>query len=268
VAPPLQERARDQQSQEAEPPAVSPTAQKEATLTVGEPPPTLRDRLTRLARFAVRCVAVYLAVVVGLIFVYRVVDPPASTLMIYEGLFGAGVERTWVPIESISPHLVRAVVVSEDGRFCSHHGIDVEAIQEAIARSRGGIPRGASTISMQVVKNLFLWQSKSYVRKLIELPLTLLMELVWPKSRVLEVYLNIAEWAPGVFGAEAAARHHFNKSAASLTEREAAQLAASLPNPLVRDAGDPGPRVKRKAGIIQARVRASGGLAECVLRGL
>ena len=178
---------------------------------------------------------------------------------------GAGVQRTWVPIETISPHLVRAVVVSEDGSFCSHKGIDFEAMQQAIEKAGDGIPRGASTISMQVTKNMFLWPSKSYIRKAIKIPFTLFMELAWPKRRILEVYLNVAEWGPGIFGAEAASQHHFQKPAASLTAREAAQLAASLPNPIRRDAGDPGPQTSRKAGVIQARMRIAGGVANCVL---
>jgi monofunctional biosynthetic peptidoglycan transglycosylase len=159
---------------------------------------------------------------------------------------------------------VRAVVVSEDGRFCDHWGIDLAAIKEAIERSSGGTLRGASTISMQVTKNLFLWPQKSYLRKVIELPLTLLIELVWPKWRILEIYLNVAEWGPGIYGAEAAARHHFRKPASRLGEGEAALLAASLPNPALRDAGDPGPRTERKARTIQARMRISGAIAACV----
>ncbi len=232
-----------------------------------KPRSRVRDMARRAVRVAGYAAACYLALVLVLIVAYRFVNPPASTLMLYEGLFGAGARQTWVPLEQISPHLVRAVLVAEDGRFCDHYGIDFAAIGEAIESADDGIPRGASTISMQVTKNLFLWQSKSYVRKLVELPLTLIMELLWPKSRVLEVYLNIAEWGPGVFGAEAAAQHHFNRSAASLSEREAAQLAASLPNPIRRDAGDPGPRLQRKAAIIQNRVRSSGDVAFCVRQG-
>ncbi len=237
------------------------------------PPPQMkpRARVRDMARRAVRvagyAAACYLALVLVLIVVYRFVNPPASTLMLYEGLFGAGARQTWVPLDQISPHLVRAVLVAEDGRFCDHYGIDFAAIGEAIESADDGIPRGASTISMQVTKNLFLWQSKSYVRKLVELPLTLIMEFLWPKTRVLEVYLNIAEWGPGVFGAEAAAQHHFNRSAASLSEREAAQLAASLPNPIRRDAGDPGPRLQRKVAVIQNRVRSSGDVAFCIRQG-
>jgi monofunctional biosynthetic peptidoglycan transglycosylase len=220
--------------------------------------------LIKWGRYAAYGIGGYLALVVFLIFAYRIIDPPGSTLMLFRFLGGTAIERTWVPLERISPHLVRAVIVAEDGRFCEHWGVDVEAIQDAIRRSGNGTPRGASTISMQVTKNLFLWPSKSYVRKVIELPLTLLIELVWPKRRILEVYLNVAEWGPGVFGAEAAARHHFRRPASRLGEREAALLAASLPNPVRRDAGDPGPRTSSKARVIQARMHVSGPVAACV----
>ena len=225
----------------------------------------MRSWIRRAGSFALRAVAVYAALLVFLVAVFRFVDPPGSALMALRWLGGTSVDRTWVPISSISPHLVRAVIVSEDWTFCSHYGIDVEAMQQAIEKAKGGIPRGASTISMQVTKNMFLWPSKSYVRKAIEVPLTFVMELLWPKRRILEVYLNVAEWGPGIFGAEAAARHHFQKSAASLTSREAAQLAASLPNPIQRDASDPGRGTARKAGIVQARMRIAGSVANCVL---
>jgi monofunctional biosynthetic peptidoglycan transglycosylase len=223
--------------------------------------------LKKGARYVAYGIAGYLALVVFLIFAYRLIDPPGSTLMLIRLLGGTAIERTWVPLERISPNLVRAVIVAEDGRFCEHWGIDFEAIQEAIRRSGDGTPRGASTISMQVTKNLFLWPSKSYVRKVIELPLTLLIELVWPKRRILEIYLNVAEWGPGVFGAEAAARYHFRRPASRLGEREAALLAAALPNPVRRDAGDPGPRTSSKARVIQARMHVSGPVAACVLGG-
>ncbi len=158
------------------------------------------------------------------------------------------------------------MIVAEDGRFCDHAGIDFQAIGQALEQASDGFPRGASTISMQVTKNMFLWSSKSYIRKIIELPLTLIMELVWPKWRILEVYLNIAEWGPGVYGAEAASRFHFHQPAARLNERQAALLAATLPNPIIRDAGDPSTLVSRKARVIQARMRAAGsGVATCVL---
>lgn len=223
-----------------------------------------RDRLRTAARYAAYAAGGYLALVLVLIVLFRFVNPPGSMLMLTQLLTGTAIDRTWVPLGSISSNLVRAVVVSEDDRFCEHSGIDTEAIRVAIERSSRGAPRGASTISMQVTKNLFLSNVKSYVRKVIEIPLTLVMELVWPKWRILEVYLNIAEWGPGVFGAEAAARHHFNKPAARLSGREAALLASVLPNPLVRNAGSPGPQVSAKARVVQSRVKAYGAVASCV----
>lgn len=207
----------------------------------------------------------YFALVVLLILAYRFINPPTSTLIAWQWLTGVPIAREWKDIEDISPELVRAVVIAEDWSFCRHHGIDFEAIEQAIEKSGGGLPRGASTISMQVVKNLFLNQSRSYVRKAIELPLTLLADAAWPKRRMLEIYLNIAEWGPGVFGAEAAARHHFGKSAADLTPREAALLASVLPNPIDRSAGNPGRLTAKKASVIQARVRAAGNAASCAL---
>ena len=170
--------------------------------------------------------------VLSLIVAYRWVNPPMSTLMLGQWLTGTRITQRWVPIERMSPYLYRAVITSEDGRFCRHYGVDWGELEAAIERARDGIPRGGSTISMQVVKNLFLWPSKSYVRKAIEIPLTYAIELAWPKRRILEIYLNIAEWGPGIFGAEAAARYHFGKPAALLNAGQAALLAVSLPNPL------------------------------------
>ncbi len=233
-------------------------------------PPTWKtgswtDRLRIAARYAVYAIGGYLALVLVLILLFRFVNPPGSMLMLTKLLTGNSVTRTWVPIESISPTLIRAVIVSEDDRFCEHSGVDTAAMKDAIQRASRGAPRGASTISMQVTKNLFLWNAKSYIRKIIEIPLTLIMEVVWPKQRILEVYLNIAEWGPGIFGAEAAARHHFRKSAAQLNDREAALLAAVLPNPVVRDAGAPGPGTSAKARVVQSRVRAYGAVASCAV---
>ena len=202
--------------------------------------------------------------VLVLIVLYRWVNPPASTLMLGQWLTGTRIDQRWVPIDRISPYLQRAVITSEDGRFCQHHGVDWSEIEEAIERARDGVPRGGSTISMQVVKNLFLWPSKSYVRKALEIPLTYAIELAWPKRRILEIYLNIAEWGPGVFGAEAAARYHFRKAAASLTPSQAALLAVSLPNPLERTAGAPGPGLQRLANTVHGRMMASPGNAACV----
>jgi monofunctional glycosyltransferase len=218
----------------------------------------------RLLRYAGYAIAAYAALMLTLIVLFRFVNPPGSALMAWRAAGGTTINREWVPISKMSPNLVRAVIVAEDWTFCAHHGVDVAAVQDAIEKAGDGIPRGASTISMQTVKNVFLWPSKSYVRKAIEVPMTLVMEILWPKRRVLEVYLNIAEWGPGIFGAEAASQHHFNKPASKLTSREAAQLAASLPNPFVRDAGDPGPRLARKATTIQNRMRIAAGVTDCV----
>ena len=220
----------------------------------------------RIARVAAYGMAIWFAYVATMIVAYRFVDPPASNLMIYNYLKGNTVQHTWVPIEKISPSVIKAVVVAEDAQFCRHWGIDFAAIQYAIEHARGGTPRGASTITMQTAKNMFLWQSKSYVRKILEVPVTVMMELIWPKKRILEIYLNVAEWGPGVFGIGAAAKHHFRTTAAKLNTAAAARLAASLPNPKVRRAGRPGPKTRRKANVIRGRARHAGYYTGCVLR--
>jgi monofunctional glycosyltransferase len=169
--------------------------------------------------------------------IYRFV-PPASTLMLARWITFQPVERDWKPLSDISPRLVRAVVLAEDARFCLHNGVDWRALRHVVlSADEDGPSRGASTLTMQTAKNLFLWHGRSYVRKGLELPLAIWLELVWPKDRVLEVYLNIAEWGDGVFGAEMASQKSFNKKASDLTFREAALLARALPNPLQRSAG-------------------------------
>jgi monofunctional biosynthetic peptidoglycan transglycosylase len=251
-------------------PAVTPALEAlthspgDAVIAAEPPAPVWSWR--RVVRLAGLAVAAYFAAVCALILIYRFINPPATTLIAYQWLTGTKIEQTWVPIEDISPNLLRAVVVSEDWGFCNHYGVDLDAIERALEQAgEGKVPRGASTISMQVIKNLFLSQSKSYLRKAVEIPLTFVAEAVWPKSRMLEIYLNIAEWGPGIFGAEAAARHHFSKPASRLSEREAALLAAALPNPILRDAGDPGTRTARKASVIQSRMRAAGPVADCAM---
>ena len=199
------------------------------------------------------------AAVLLLVVLYRWVDPPASTLMLGQQLTGTEIEQRWVPIERISPHLVQAVILSEDGGFCRHRGVDWSALEEAIESSRGG-----STITMQVVKNLFLWPQRSYIRKALEIVLAYVVEAVWPKERVLEIYLNIAEWGPGIFGAEAAARSHFGRSASQLTAQEAALLAVSLPSPIERRAGYPDQQMRRLANNLLLRMRAVRTVPQCV----
>lgn len=216
-------------------------------------------------KYAVILAVGYAILVAVLIVAYRWINPPATTLMLAQRAGGTPITRTWMPLERISPNLVRAVIMSEDARFCTHNGIDWREIEEAFERAQDGIPRGGSTISMQVAKNLFLWPSKTYVRKALEIPETLAMEALWNKRRMLEIYLNIAEWGPGVFGAEAAAQYHFRKPAIRLTEAEAALLAVALPNPILREAGRPGPGMQRLAQIIQGRMRGAAPYVRCIL---
>jgi monofunctional biosynthetic peptidoglycan transglycosylase len=183
---------------------------------------------------------------------------PVSTLMAWRWLMGAPVSRQWIDFGAISPALPRSVVASEDAKFCSHHGIDWDALREVIDDAEdGAVARGGSTITQQVAKNLFLWPGRSVVRKGLEIPLAIWIDLVLPKQRVLEIYLNIAELGPsGQFGAEAGAIHAFGRSASTLSPREAALLAAILPNPVRRSARNPGPGVRRLAGTYMARAQA------------
>ena len=243
-------------------PARRPTEATELPAATATLAPAVADSPTKtFARKALRVAgyafAGYMALVFALIVVYRFVNPPMSSLMLQQRLTGQDILQDWVSLDAISPQIVRAVLVSEDGRFCQHHGIDLLEMQAAIERAQDGIPRGASTISMQLTKNLFLWPSKSYLRKAIEIPLTLAIELLWPKWRIMEVYLNIAELGPGIFGVESASRFYFDKAARRLNEREAAQLAVALPNPISRDPGEPGRRTQRLASDVQDRMRAT-----------
>ncbi len=219
-----------------------------------------KSRAMRLAVCVI--VGICLAPLV-LVPVYALVNPPASTLMLWTWATGGSVDRRWVPIDAISKNLVRAVVMSEDGRFCEHSGVDWREVQNAIDADNGR-PRGASTISMQLVKNLFLWTSRSYVRKALEVPLALYADLVLPKRRIAEIYLNIVEWGPGMFGAEAAARRYFKRPAAKLSLRQAALMAAALPNPGARNPAKPSAGHRRIAGRLAKRAKKSGGYLKCV----
>jgi monofunctional glycosyltransferase len=235
--------------------------------------PGARPALARLAtlwhwtawalRYAAIGCALWFAAVLLAIGLFRFVDPPGSMLMLTKRLGGETLEQEWVPLDKVAIALRRAVVTSEDAKFCRHWGFDLGEIRAAM-RSSEGFGRGASTITQQVSKNLFLWPGKSYVRKALEVPLTLAIETAWPKRRILEIYLNIAEWGPGIFGAQAASHYYFNKQAAGLTDREAALLAVSLPNPIARDASDPGPAIARRAATLQTRMRVAG-ISYCVL---
>ncbi len=202
------------------------------------------------------------------IFTLRYVNPPTSTEMLRYKLSGGIVRHEWVDIEKISHQLVRAVIMSEDGQYCRHNGIDWRQVEKAWEEALEGAkkPRGASTITMQTAKNLFLWSDRSYIRKALELPLAYMMNMMWSKRRQMEIYLNIVEWAPGVYGAKAAARHHFKRKPQQLTALQAARLAAALPNPIVRRAGRPGPYTRKIAAIIKKRMVNSSPWVKCVLR--
>jgi monofunctional glycosyltransferase len=194
--------------------------------------------------------------VFGLVVAYRFLTPPLTATILGQRLSGQQITQRWVPMERISPNLVLAVVTSEDSGFCRRRGVDWRELAEVVESTRdGSAARGGSTIPMQTVKNLFLWSSKSYLRKAMEIPITLAADPIWGKRRTLEIYLNIAEWGPGVFGAEAAAQYHFKKPAARLTEMEAALLAAALPSPIARDSGDPSAQQQRLAQRLIERMR-------------
>ena len=198
----------------------------------------------------------------------RFIDPPFSAFMAArqlqawsEGDWDFRIAYDWRDRGQVSSHLAVAVIASEDQRFADHHGFDLKAIEKARAvHERGGKLRGASTISQQTAKNLFLWSGRSWVRKGIEAWYTLLVEALWPKSRIIEVYVNVAEFGDGVYGAQAAARTYFGKDASRLTPAEAARLAAVLPSPKRYSAARPGPYVQRRTGAIQRQMRQIGGV--------
>lgn len=218
------------------------------------------------ARGVMRRVIRWLIVVVlGLVLLPYALTPlysfghPVSTLMVARFLSGENVVRTWVDLDAMSPALPRTVVAAEDARFCFHHGIDWDSVRDIIEDADGGeIARGGSTITQQVAKNLFLWPGRSFIRKGLEFPLALWIDLMLPKKRILELYLNVAELGPdGQFGAEAGARYAFNRPASALSAREAALLVASLPNPVTRNARRPGAGLQRLAGTYVVRAQSA-----------
>ena len=221
-----------------------------------------RGIVRRLVRLAFLVVFGFLATCTLLLAAYRFVDPPATTVQLSgalgDAVRGERVGYAYDPVEESEQDadIRHAVVASEDARFYSHAGFDFEEIRRARedAERRGRPPRGASTLTQQLVKNLFLTTGRSYVRKAFEVPLTLAAELVLPKERILTLYLNVAEWGPGVYGIEAAAAHHYGTGADALSRNQAARLAAVLPNPIERDPSDMG----RTAARIQTRMGQMG----------
>lgn len=216
---------------------------------VKEPPKPRIRPLRWLMGWVWRVVFTAVAVVVCMVLLYKVLNPPTTYYMFSEGRrLGASVDYKWVSVDLVAPVMLRSVVAAEDANFCTHWGFDMNAIREAI---EGGGTRGASTISQQVVKNTYLWHGRNYTRKALEALITPLIEAVWSKRRILEVYLNIAEFDEGVFGVEAAARHYFGVGPDKLSATQAARLAAILPNPKGRSAANPSNFVRKRAASIR-----------------
>ncbi|WP_425044841.1 monofunctional biosynthetic peptidoglycan transglycosylase [Primorskyibacter sp. S87] len=205
-----------------------------------------------------RACTVLIVVVLALVILFRFVNPPVTATIFSEWRRLGSVEREWVRIEDIAAVAPRSVVAAEDANFCLHWGFDVKAIRAAID---AGAKRGASTLSQQVTKNVFLWQGRSWIRKALETAITPAVEAFWPKKRILEVYLNVAEMDEGVFGIQAAAQSYFGVDADQLTAVQSARIAAVLPNPKGRSAANPSQRLRRKAAAIMdgaATIRADG----------
>lgn len=222
-------------------------------------------RVWSVARWFALTLVVLVVLPFLLVPVFAYVNPPVSALMLWRTIEGHGIEQRWVALDDIAPSLPATVIMMEDGRFCAHRGVDWGAVREAMGEAgRRGEPRGASTIPMQTAKNLFLWPHRSYVRKALEVPLAYWIDLAWGKRRTIEIYLNIVEWGPGIYGAEAAASHHFGRPARALTWQQSAQLAAVLPSPLLRSAGKPGRITREIAARALARGRQAGAYIGCI----
>jgi monofunctional glycosyltransferase len=224
----------------------------------------------QILRWAGIAAAAFVLVSMLSVLAVRWINPPATPLMVIRLAEGAlhrrwvGVDQRWVPLDQVSPELLRAVIAAEDAHFFTHWGVDMDALRKARAwnarHERQGRVRGASTITMQCARNVFLWQGRTYVRKALELWFTALMEATWSKRRILEVYVNVIEWGPGVYGAQAAAQRYFHVPAARLDVRQAALLAAALPDPLTRNPAAPtafldarATRIARRAALVRLR---------------
>lgn len=220
--------------------------------------------MRKVRRWALRVLAALVALPVVLTLLYSVV-PPYSSLMLYRSITGQPVWREWVSLSDISVNLQRSVVVSEDARFCQNFGVDWSAVRGQVGRlMEGKRPRGASTITMQLAKNLFLWNGRDYVRKVLEVPLALLLDTILTKRRLLEIYLNVAEWGPGIYGVEAASQTFFGKSAAKLSATQASLLATALPNPIARNPAKPSSGHRKLASINRSRAQVAGEVLNCI----
>ncbi|WP_019955466.1 monofunctional biosynthetic peptidoglycan transglycosylase [Yoonia vestfoldensis] len=236
-------------------------ARKPAGDKAAKKPGLVRRTLRPARRFLVWGIAGIAGFVLAWTLLYALINPPTNAYMLSESRRLGGVQQDWVPMDRIAPVMARSAVAAEDANFCLHWGLDVNAIRDAMERGRGG----ASTISQQVVKNVFLWHGRSWARKSIEAVWTPVTEVFWSKRRILEIYLNVAEFDAGVFGVQAAARHYFGVDAADLTPTQAARLAAILPAPKERSAANPGTFTRNRAAqIVQgAQTIAADGRADC-----
>jgi monofunctional glycosyltransferase len=218
-----------------------------------------------LLHFVVKFIVALVALGFALILLYRWIDPPVTPLMLLRYQAAGSIDRKIVPLRAISPELQHAVIASEDNRFCLHHGIDWNAVSDAVDQyDEEGRLRGASTITMQVARNLFLWPGGGFFRKGIEAGLALTIDALWPKRRILEIYLNIAEWGDGIYGAEAASHAYFRSHAASLSRRDAALLAVTLPSPRRWSPARPTRYIAERAATIEARIGKLQGYYDCL----
>ena len=220
--------------------------------------------MLKIARVFAKMILWFIVASLVLVVTFKFAPVPVTATMLMDS---NGITKDWEPLSNIDRNLVRAVIAGEDGKFCTHNGFDTEAIEKAIERNaQGGRIRGGSTISQQTAKNVFLWQGGGYFRKGLEAWFTVLIEKIWGKRRIMEVYLNVAETGIGTYGAEAGAERYFNKPAASLTKLEAARMAAALPLPKKRSVNNPGGWLRRHGNTISARIGVVGrdGLDSCI----
>lgn len=222
----------------------------------------MRSFLRKILHFALKTAVVLFVASLLLTVAYRWINPPITPLMISRAIDGAPINKTWRPINEISPNLICASIASEDNNFLGHRGFDIGAIYDAIdEHNKGKRQRGASTISQQTAKNVFLWSGRSWVRKGLEVYFTFLIEHLWDKERIMEVYLNVIEMGEGIYGAEAAAQHYFGRTAAKLTKRQAALIVAAYPNPRQRDPAHPTAYLNKRAAQIQRLMPLMGTIA-------
>jgi len=284
VADPAPDLGATPEVVEPEPPEADAPADPPATPPAPPPPPPQpqpppiiaapvapRRRRGRLRRIALVALAIVLFAPPLGVAVFRIVPPPITELMVQRLIQGYGWDYQWRPLSRMSPALADAAVASEDARFCSHHGFDFQAMEKAMRhneRRPNGRVKGGSTISQQTAKNVFLWPGRSYVRKGIEAWYTVLIEALWGKRRIMEVYLNVVEFGPGLYGAQAASQHYFHEDASQLSPAQAAHLISVLPDPLKWRVAAPGAYVAKRSRRIDGAIGTvrDDGLAGCVGR--